>query len=456
VSKSPRRFKSESQLKESGSFDFELSPGVRLVIALNRAEDSPFQCLTWARGVADSVKSLNSENLGLVLTDSSKESALDALVSALAATAFAFEKTTTVKSDDKNADYRPQLTIIDLRTETKKGSAPVKRQVKSTLRVAEATNLVRRLTMMPTNQLTNQKYKKIATDLAKGRSLACKFHGRDQLRKYGAGAFLAVGQASQGEGILEISYRPKTGAKSAGIALVGKGITFDTGGVNVKPGAYMHGMHGDMNGSAVALALILCMADLEWPQPVTAYLAICDNLIGDKAYKPNDVVTAMDGTTIEVIHTDAEGRMVLADTLAFASRKKPSFILDFATLTGSCVSALGTNYSGGFTNDEGLIQKIIASGRLSGERVWPFPIDDDYGECLESDVADIKQCRLKGGADHIEAAYFLKRFVGDDIPWVHVDLAACEHEGGLAHVPTSVTGFGVRFGLELLKSITPI
>lgn len=142
--------------------------------------------------------------------------------------------------------------------------------------------------------------------------------------------------------------------------------------------------------------------------------------------------------------------MVLADTLALACRERPALVIDYATLTGACMYALGTRYSGAFTNRSGLIDKLIRAGIDCGERVWPFPNDGDYDEALESDIADIKQCTLEGEADHILAARFLQRFVDASIPWLHLDLASASHKGGLAHIPTAVTGFGVRYTLELL------
>ena len=174
------------------------------------------------------------------------------------------------------------------------------------------------------------------------------------------------------------------------------------------------------------------------------------NQIGPRAYTQNDVVTASNGVNIEIVHTDAEGRMVLADTLALASKSEPALLLDYATLTGSCVIALGTRYSGAFCNQAALQASVMEAGRASGERVWPFPVDADYDEAIESEVADVKQCIIEGEADHILAARFLSRFVPATLPWVHVDLSASEHKGGLAHVPGNVTGFGVRFSLNLL------
>nr|MDA8361635.1 leucyl aminopeptidase family protein [Gammaproteobacteria bacterium] len=159
---------------------------------------------------------------------------------------------------------------------------------------------------------------------------------------------------------------------------------------------------------------------------------------------------ALNGTTIEIVHTDAEGRMVLADTLTLASRSKPGLIIDYATLTGACVYALGSRMSGGFSNRADYLPLMFAASAASGERVWPFPLPEDYENDLKSDVADIKQCTLEGEADHILAGLFLKRFVGEGTPWLHLDLAAGRHKGGLGLVPTDVSGFGVRFTLSLL------
>jgi leucyl aminopeptidase len=205
-----------------------------------------------------------------------------------------------------------------------------------------------------------------------------------------------------------------------------------------------------MSGSAVAVASLVALAELRAPMNVDAWLAISENNIGPTAYRPQEVVRASNGITIQVIHSDAEGRMVLADTLALAARTRPRLTIDFATLTGACVHALTERYSGVFTNRAQLAEALVAAGASSGERVWNFPLDEDFDSDLDSPVADIMQCSVEGKGDHILAARFLKRFIGDDNPWVHVDLSSATRRGGLAHVGTEITGFGVRFTLELL------
>jgi len=210
-------------------------------------------------------------------------------------------------------------------------------------------------------------------------------------------------------------------------------------------------MHTDMEGSAVALGSLYALHALRSPLAVDCWLAITENRIGPLAYKPQDVVRAANGTSIQVIHTDAEGRMVLADALSLASNRKPLAIIDYATLTGACVYALTERYSGAFTNRPAMRDAIEAAGTSSGERVWCFPMDSDYDTDLESSVADVLQCSADSKGDHILAARFLNRFVPKEIPWLHLDLAAGTRHGGLAHIGTEITGFGVRYTLDLLR-----
>src|SRR4029077_20234955 len=275
------------------------------------------------------------------------------------------------------------------------------------------------------------------TRLAREHALTLRWLDERALKRLGAGAFLAVAgaNAEAGAGIAHLSYRPARGrtARAPDVALIGKGILFDTGGGNLKTHRSMLDMHTDMAGSAGALVTHVALpapprparaGALTPPLPADAWLASTETRIGPRAYKPQEVVRAANGVTIQVIHTDAEGRMVLADTLALAARTRPRFMLDFATLTGACVYALTERMSGVFTNRPALVPKLLAAGQLSGERVWNFPFEEDYDADLESKVADIVQCALEGKGDHILATRFLARFVPKDIPWAHVDLAS--------------------------------
>ena len=212
----------------------------------------------------------------------------------------------------------------------------------------------------------------------------------------------------------------------------------------------MFGMHEDMQGSSVALGSFMALAELEPERTLECWLAITENRIDGDAHTPNEIITAANGTTIEVVHSDAEGRMALCDTLHFAAQQKPQLIIDYATLTGACVSAVTDRYSGAFTNREALNSVVTKAGQSSGERTWPFPMDEDFDEMLKSNYADVLQCPHSGKGDHIAAARFLSRFVGPHVPWLHLDLAACNKTGGLAHIGTDTTGFGVRLTTHLL------
>lgn len=318
--------------------------------------------------------------------------------------------------------------------------------------LAEGNLLARGLTILPPNELTPKAYCEQIKKLAGNEDWTYQAYTLSELRKMGAGAFVAVAQGSEPEdaAIVHLHYAGNQSKAKKHIALVGKGICFDTGGHNLKPPRHMQGMHEDMNGSAVALGILLAATRADLPLEIDCWLPIAQNHISPRAYKQNDVITALNGLTIEIVHTDAEGRMVLADTLTLAEKQNPDIIIDFATLTGSMHTALGSRYSGIFSNQENLAQKAITAGKKSGERVCIFPTDPDYDDSLESEIADIKQCTLDGEFDHILAARFLSQFV-KETPWIHMDLSASSHHDGLGAVGSKVTGFGVHWAIELLQ-----
>ncbi|MDP9011625.1 MAG: leucyl aminopeptidase family protein [Pseudomonadota bacterium] len=388
------------------------------------------------------------------------QAALHAAIAALEAAAFRFA---AFKSKPK--PHRPPARI-DLAVAGKLADLDV------TLATAAGNNLARWLTALPPNRLDAGGYRRLLQELARRLDLDFKFYSEAQLKRLGAGAFVAVsqGNGARDAGIVYLAYRrgvvtrggqppgvatrggqPPSKASPAAVSLVGKGICFDTGGTNLKTHKGMLDMHIDMEGSAVAVGSLYALHALRSPLAVDCWVAITENRTGPLAYKPQDVVRAYDGTTIQVIHTDAEGRMVLADTLCLAAAKKPRAIIDYATLTGACVYALTERYSGAFTNRPGARAEIEAAGTASGERVWCFPMDADFDSDLESPVADIMQCATEGKGDHILAARFLNRFVPKNIAWLHLDLSSGSRTGGLAHIPTEITGFGVRYTLDLLR-----
>jgi leucyl aminopeptidase len=438
-------------LARAGANDDELvssrAPNARatgLTVATFKAARG-FTALVWAaKAVRESLRD-KPRSLGIVLAglgESEQATVAEGLLAAAGAAAFALP---TFKRE------RAPKRLTSVRLFGARHAVDLPRERALTL----GNNVARWFTALPPNVLTMAAYRKSIAEVAKAHGISSRFLSERELGKLKAGAFLAVarGNATRDAGILHLRYRP-TRAAQPSLALVGKGIVFDTGGTNLKPFLGMLDMHRDMQGSAVALGTLLALAELRVPFGIDAWLAITENRLSADAYKSQDLVTAVDGTTIQVIHTDAEGRMVLADTLALAAREKPAVIIDYATLTGSCEIALTGRYSGVFANRSAANALLQQAGADSGERVWPFPMDDDYDELLKSDVADVKQCSAESAGDHILGARFLSRFVPKSIPWVHVDLSAGEHKGGLAHVPTEITGFGVRLTVELLTRTT--
>ena len=234
---------------------------------------------------------------------------------------------------------------------------------------AEGNFLCRELTVLPPNELTPALYRARIKKLAQANKWKLEEFDLKKLRKMGAGAFVAVAQGSPDDDAAIVHLRYTHAKAKQTVALVGKGICFDTGGHNLKPARHMHGMHEDMNGSAVALGILLAATQQKLAVNLDCWLAIAQNHISPKAYKQNDIVTALNGTTIEIMHTDAEGRMVLADTLTLAARAKPDLMIDFATLTGSMAVALGARYSGILGNREALLQQAVQAGQQSGERL---------------------------------------------------------------------------------------
>ncbi|MCF5765905.1 leucyl aminopeptidase family protein [Aeromonas veronii] len=315
---------------------------------------------------------------------------------------------------------------------------------------AGGNGLARHLAVLPASELTAASYREFVSQLAHDEGWQCHHYDQAQLAELGAGAFLAVARGSEDNqgAMVKLSYYPPKPVRR--IALVGKGICHDSGGYNLKVSGSMYGMHLDMGGSAVALGALYAISRAQLPYEVHCWLAIAENHIGPHAYRPGEVVTAINGISIEVVDTDAEGRMVLADTLVMAAQDTPDLLIDYATLTGACKRALGSRYSGVFTNRSEWLASLVKLGQHSGERVWPFPLDEDYDDNIESEWADLLQCAPGSSPDHIDAARFLAHFVPEQTPWLHFDLSGFRNKGGNGVVSSEVTGFGVRLTLDLL------
>ncbi|NNF17245.1 MAG: leucyl aminopeptidase family protein [Gammaproteobacteria bacterium] len=401
---------------------------------------SVFDMLTLARKHYAALKNLNPTR-ALVLCNDKSEEVRKAFAEAVAAAGHAWicPLTTFKKRRARNRKLR----YLDAYKVSDLDIARLKAE-------ADGNNLARVLAALPPNKLTAASYTALCQQLARSNNWECEIFDQSRLQKAGAGAFLAVARGNPHANAAIVRLRHTGQQDRPQLALVGKGVCFDTGGVNLKNAIGMQQMHEDMQGSSVALGTFLTLTALRPDDTLECWLALTENRLDGEAYTPTEIVTAANGTTIEVVHSDAEGRMALADTLHLASLNKPALIIDYATLTGACIYALTTRYSGTFTNRDDLNTALLAAGEDSGERMWPFPVSQDFDDILESDYADIKQCSLDGKGDHIAAARFLSRFVPAKTPWIHVDLSSGHHKGGLAHVSSDVTGVGVRFTCNLV------
>ena len=314
--------------------------------------------------------------------------------------------------------------------------------------MAEATNFARTLINEPPNVLDPLELARRAEAMAKEVGLESEIFEEEKIRELKMGGLLAVSQGSaKPPRFIILRYRGGKD-KDKGLALVGKGITFDTGGISLKPAAGMEAMKGDMGGAAAVLGAIYAIAQLKPAINVTAIVPTCENMPDGNSYVPGNIVRIMNGKTIEIVNTDAEGRMILADALSYATQEGLSPIVDLATLTGAMVVALGHTMTGFYANDDQLRDGIIAAGSKVGEKYWPMPLDEEYGEYITSEIADIKQTGGRG-AGSVTAAKILEHFVGDS-SWAHLDIAGTSDvESSKPYQEKGGTGVGVRMLAEL-------
>lgn len=317
--------------------------------------------------------------------------------------------------------------------------------------VGNSTCLTRDLQNQPSNIATPSFLAKEAQRIAKSALMRCTVWDREQFTAKGMGALAGVARGShEPPKFIVLEYDGgKAGAPP--LALVGKGITFDSGGISLKPGAKMDEMKFDMSGAAAVLGIMDAVAHLKPAINLVGVIASTENLPGGNAQKPGDIVTAYNGKTIEVLNTDAEGRLILADALAYVvDQHKPGAILDFATLTGAVLVALGHRASGLMGNDEALIAEVLAAGEKTGERVWQLPMWDEYTEDIKSDVADVKNLGTERLAGTIAGGAFLKEFVGET-PWAHLDIAGTAwQDKDQPYIPSGGSGVAVRLVVQLI------
>jgi len=390
------------------------------------------------------VSSLASIAQGAGVADISPEGAAQAMTEGALLGLYSFRKHITKAAEHSDIE---ELTIVD----ADEAKLPLLEQGCYKGRIlAEATNLARDMVNEPANYMTPTHMAETATRLSESYGLELGILEQEQVRELGMGALLGVAQGSrQPPKFIVLTYRGGDSTE-VDIALIGKGITFDSGGISIKPAAQMEAMKGDMAGGAAVMAAISGIAQLKPKLNVTAITPATENLPGGSALKPGDILTAMNGKTIEIISTDAEGRLILADALSYANKLGARLIVDAATLTGACRVALGEMCSGAFGNNQELMDKVLAAGSEAGELVWQMPMIEEYKEQLKSDVADVKNVGKRwGGA--ITPAQFLAEFAGDT-SWVHLDIAGLnEKEEG--YLVKGAIGAPVRTLINLVLSL---
>ena len=311
----------------------------------------------------------------------------------------------------------------------------------------------RDLVSEPPNILYPKKYVEIIKKLS-SLGLKIQIYNESKMKKLGMLALLGVGQGSINESFLvTMEWRGNKKSKDKPLAFVGKGVCFDTGGISLKPARFMEEMKYDMAGSAVVVGLLKTLALRKAKVNVVGVVGLVENMPSGNAQKPGDIVKSYSGKTIEILNTDAEGRLVLSDALSFTEKKfKPKFIIDLATLTGAIIISLGEEYAGLFSNNDDLSNKIFGISKKIGEKVWRLPLNENYNRLMDSTVADVQNINYSGGAGSITAAQFLQRFIINKTPWAHLDIAGMAFSKKASNLnPKGATGFGVRLLNKLIE-----
>lgn len=381
---------------------------------------------------------------------------LHALIEAIELSSYAFTKYKTKPNENGGRDTKlVRIACLDRpANRDARGAGGLPKTADIALTHARSTNLVRDLVTEPPSKLTPEALANAARDIARKNGLEIKVYDEKQIEKMGMFSFRGVSLGSdKPPRFVHMTYKPRRSVKT--VCLVGKGITYDSGGLCLKSPANMDGMKMDMAGAATVIGAIKAASELKLNVTVHSIFAATENMPGPGAYKLGDVLKAMNGKTIEVLNTDAEGRLVLADALAYACKLKPDYIIDLATLTGACVVALGHSIAGLFATDDWLADSLIEAGKKEGEKLWRLPLEEDYvEEHLKSEVADIKNVGAGGGGAVI-AALFLKQFIEPSVKWAHLDIAG----PGMGdkkrfYVPKGGTGAMTRTVVRFLEDLS--
>ena len=415
------------------------STGPIVAVGVGKRDDMDAEKLRRAAGVA--ARSLTGLK---VVATTLGELGLAAAVEGIALGAYTYRG---LKTADVPEDQQPVQKVVFLGKDQALFDAAVI--------TAEAVAFARDLVNAPSSHLFPESYAAIATSAAEDNGLTVEVLDDAALAEQGFGGIVAVGQGStRGPRLVRISYAPEQLDDAPTVALVGKGVTFDTGGVSIKPAANMDQMISDMGGSAAVLATIIAAARLKLNVNVTATIPMAENMPGGNSYRPGDVITHYGGTTSEILNTDAEGRLILADAIARASEDNPDYLIETATLTGAQMVALGLRTAGVMGSDA-FRDRVAETGRSVGEQAWAMPIPEEMSTSMSSPVADLRNADPSRWGGMLSAGYYLGNFVGEGIEWVHIDIAGPSFNTGGAHgyTPARATGAPVRTLIAVLEGI---
>jgi leucyl aminopeptidase len=425
----------------------DLSPErmrVAAAVALGRAREINTRTLCWMLPGEDEGEGAHADGEALAA----------AVVEGTTLANYRFDAFKSKKNEDgdKDNEHLARL-VLAAPSMPAEGAQGLASAVESALIAAQAANSARDLQNRPANDLTPTALGEYALALAAEiDTLSVEVEGREGILARSMGAFAAVAQGSDQEpALISARYRPTSASAAPVLGLVGKAITFDSGGISLKPGAKMWEMKFDMSGGAAVLEATAAIARLGLPIEVIAVVGASENLPSGHAVKPGDIVTASNGTTVEVNNTDAEGRLVLADCLCHAVSLGAQRLVDVATLTGAVIIALGSTYAGLMSNDEELAERLLQAGERTGETLWRLPLHEEYEEIVKGRFGDLDNAPEERKAGTIVAGTFLSKFAAD-VPWAHLDIAGSAWDLGRAYAPKGAAGYAVRLLVELARS----
>jgi leucyl aminopeptidase len=417
-----------------------------LAVGLGRGEEmSPERARVAAALAVQKAGRLEARSLAWLLPEGDRTGGLaEALVTGTVLGGYRFDRFRSIDPEEPAPPEVDSLTLL--------GDPSLSSAAEAALACAEAQNRARDLQSTPSNIATPSRLAERAEEIAAAPSCSAEVLGREEIAARKMGGLVAVGQGSAEDPRL-IVLRYAGGGSGPTLGLVGKGVTFDTGGISLKPSASMHEMKMDMSGAAAVLEAVAAIAELQLPVEIVAVVPSAENMPSGTAIKPGDVITQYNGTTVEVNNTDAEGRLILADALTYAVELGAERIVDLATLTGAVLIALGSTYAALISNDEALADAVEAAGEETGELVWRLPLHPEYKELTKGTVADLTNASAKRKAGTIYAGSFLEEFVGD-VPWAHVDIAGTAWDVGRPYTGNDASGYGVRLLVELARRLS--